>query len=159
VLDVSRQEESAGGVTGHPVISVHADLTPTPKAASQARGLVASALSGGVGLMLDRDLIYTAQLLASELVTNAVLHARTDLQLGICHDEHRLLIAVADGASHDHAAYLAGSSVDADTGESGRGMVLVASLADDFGWRGREDGRGKVMWALLTLDGAGREAC
>jgi anti-sigma regulatory factor (Ser/Thr protein kinase) len=140
-------------VTGQVVLNLHADLTAVPKAVGQARALVASALSGGPGRMLDPDLVYTAQLVASELVTNAVLHARTDLHLGLCHDDHTLLIAVADGAAPDGPGIVAADArIDVDSGESGRGMVIVATLADDFGWQPRLDRRGKVMWALIALE-------
>jgi hypothetical protein len=42
--------------------------------------------------------------------------------------------------------------VGAEDDESGRGMLIVASVAADFGWRRREDRPGKIMWVLLALD-------
>jgi len=147
-------------VTGEPVVSVHADLTPTRRAAGQARALVASVLNGAATRTLDDDTVHSARLVVSELVTNAVLHARTDLHLDICHDEHTLLIAVADGAPvpvAGGAPPAESQSVDheievAIANESGRGMLIVATLAADFGWRPREDVPGKIMWVLLDLD-------
>ena len=143
-------------VIGEPIVTLHADLAPVPRAAGKARVLVASALSDGAGRMLDEEAIYSAQLVASELVTNAVMHARTPLQLGLCHDGHTLLIAVADGAPADRVINLVdGPGLTARMGESGRGMAIVAQLADDFGCRQRTQVPGKVMWASLALDGAG----
>jgi len=153
-------------VTGEPVVSVHADLSPTLRAAGQARALIASVLNGAGTRTLDDDLVHSAQLVGSELVTNAVLHARSELHLGICHDEHALLIAVADGAplpvagGAGSAAVTQPSEADATDpaikmaaeNESGRGMLIVASLAADFGWRSRQDLSGKIMWVLLDLD-------
>ena len=137
-------------VTGEAVVSIHADFTASPRAAAQARALVASALSGGATRGVDQDLVHDAQLVASELVTNAVMHARTDLHLGLCCDEHHLLIAVADGTpTLDQPS----DSEQPEDEESGRGMLIVASIAADFGWRRREDRPGKIMWVLLALDG------
>jgi anti-sigma regulatory factor (Ser/Thr protein kinase) len=136
-------------VTGDAVVSIHADFTALPRAAGQARALVLSALSGGANRSLSPDILHTAQLVASELVTNAVLHARTDLHLGLCCDDHNLLIAVADGTP---PADQPAAAVGAEDDESGRGMLIVASVAADFGWRRREDRPGKIMWVLLALD-------
>ena len=138
--------------TGDPAVMIHADLSPSPGAARQARALVASALSDSVGRLLTEDIVYDAQLVVSELVTNAVLHARTDLHLGITHDDHALIIAVTDGAPPGGSSASGdGMRLDPDLGESGRGMVIVATLADDFGWRPRTDMPGKIMWALFEL--------
>lgn len=140
-------------LAGDVIVSIHADFIASPRAAGQARALVLSALSGAATRHLDGDIRHTAQLVASELVTNAVMHARTDLHLGLCCDEHHLLIAVADGAPPVDEAW---SAADADEDEeSGRGMLIVASVAADFGWRRRSDRPGKIMWVLLALDDAG----
>lgn len=134
-------------------MSVHVDLNASARAPAQARALVASALDGQSAHLIDDDAVHSAQLVASELVTNAVLHARTDLHLGICHDDHTLLIAVTDGAPQVTPLRVVDAAIeDAEAEESGRGMLIVASLATDFGWRAREDMPGKVMWVLLKLD-------
>ena len=118
-------------MAGDSVVTVHADLSPSPGAARQARSLVASALSDPTGRLLPDDVVYNAQLVASELVTNAVLHARTDLHLGISHDDRTLIVAVTDGAlSGTVAAWVEQARQESDLGESGRGMVIVASVAD-----------------------------
>jgi anti-sigma regulatory factor (Ser/Thr protein kinase) len=135
---------------GAPVVSIHADFTASPRAAGQARALVLSALSGAATRHLDADIRHTAQLVASELVTNAVMHARTDLHLGLCCDDHNLLIAVTDGVPPVDEAWDSAESDEDD--ESGRGMLIVASVAADFGWRRRSDRPGKIMWVLLALD-------
>lgn len=134
-------------------MGIHVDLTASPRAAGQARALVASALDGAEPHAVDGDTLHTAQLIASELVTNAVLHARTDLHLGLSHDGHALLIAVADRAPAVDGIANGATRYEGDPDESGRGMLIVASLASDFGWRSRDDMPGKVMWVLLELDG------
>ncbi len=100
---------------------------------------------------LPHEVVWNAQLLTSELVTNAILHARTDLHIGISRDQRTLLIAVVDGHPEPPEQQQP-ASIDFE--ESGRGMTLVASLADDFGWRPRHDAPGKIMWVLLALDPA-----
>ena len=145
-------------VTRDPVVTLHVDLAASTRAPSQARALVASALNGAAGPVLDEDTIHSAQLVASELVTNAVLHARTELHLGICHDDHSLLIAVTDGAPQIPLRLVDPAIEEAEAEESGRGMLIVASLANDFGWRSRDDVPGKIMWVLLKIDGAAPSA-
>lgn len=73
----------------------------------------------------------TAELLTSELVTNALLHAGTDLTVHIesCDGDGSVRIAVDDGS--DRAPQL-GDPNGEDLG--GRGLPLVASLATRWGW-------------------------
>jgi len=137
-------------VAGDAMIAAHFDLLPTARAASQARGLVAEALGRRTAPAGAAELTDTAQLLVSELVTNGLMHARTELHLGISGDTQTLLFTVADG--HPDAPDLSpGVPADFDYEESGRGMAIVVALASDFGWRRREDGAGKVMWFTLSL--------
>jgi hypothetical protein len=140
-------------VAGDPLLTAHFDLLATTRAPSQARRLVADTLLGpdappGAAAVTD-----TAQLLISELVTNAVMHARTDLHLGVCGDARTLLFAVADGLPDPPRETEASAigAIDVDYEESGRGIAIIVGLAADFGWRRRQDGRGKVMWFTLDI--------
>lgn len=140
-------------VINDPVVSLHADLAPSPQTAALARLLLASILSDGASQMLDADVTDRASVVVTELVTNAVLHARTRIQLGICHDRHALLITVADAAPTERVISLVepvGSTVD--LGESGRGMAIVNGLTDRYGIRRRDDVPGKIVWALIEFD-------
>ncbi|MFE6053341.1 ATP-binding protein [Kitasatospora sp. NPDC056446] len=93
------------------------------------------------------ELSDTAELLSSELVTNALLHttkgAVFDAVLG---SDHRLRIEVQDGTSR-----LPGRRRDpeAEYATSGRGLLLVEALADSWGVQLRGDG--KVTWFELAL--------
>ncbi|RKT18596.1 anti-sigma regulatory factor (Ser/Thr protein kinase) [Streptomyces sp. 1114.5] len=93
------------------------------------------------------ELSDTAELLSSELVTNALVHtgkgAVFDAVLG---SDHRLRIEVHDGTSR-----LPGCRRDpeAEYATSGRGLLLVEALADAWGVQLRGDG--KVTWFELTL--------
>ena len=77
------------------------------------------------------DVRDTAELLTSELVTNALLHAGTDLTVHVegCQGDGSVRIAVDDGS--DKAPQLGDPSSDA---LGGRGLPLVAILATRWGW-------------------------
>lgn len=96
-----------------------------------------------------------ALLLTSELVTNAVVHAGTALHLGLTWDRDTVLVAVQDHGLPPNAGR-APATVRLEE-ESGRGMVIVAALAGDFGWRLLPDEGGKVMWFALALAGLHHE--
>jgi anti-sigma regulatory factor (Ser/Thr protein kinase) len=100
---------------------------------------------------------YTAQLLVSELVTNAVLHARTEVHLGISGGTRTLLFAVADGHPDpplDPRAATPVRATDFAVAESGRGIAILVGMATDFGWRRCDDGDGKVVWFTLAIPAA-----
>lgn len=83
----------------------------------------------------------TAELLTSELVTNALLHGGTDLTVHVesCDGDGSVRIAVDDGS--DQAPQL-GEPDSEDLG--GRGLPLVASLATRWGWESLP--AGKRVW-------------
>ena len=92
-------------------------------------------------------------LIGSELVTNAVLHARTELTLTLELRDGRVRISVEDRSRS--AATLRHYQADALTG---RGLGVVAALSDSWGISAAADG--KVVWAEVTASGsaAGSEA-
>src|SRR5215211_261381 len=79
-------------------------------------------------------------LIASELVTNAVLHARTELTLTLELRDGRLRISVKDRSKAPPT--LRHYQADALTG---RGLGVVAALSDRWGISAAADG--KVVWA------------
>jgi anti-sigma regulatory factor (Ser/Thr protein kinase) len=87
-----------------------------------------------------------AELILSELVTNAVIHASA-LKMGVCllSDRERLVIMVSD--SCPRMPVRADEEREPDA-MSGRGLVIVEALAQSWGayWLPRQ---GKVVWALL----------
>jgi len=87
----------------------------------------------------SRDVLDTAELLTSELVTNALLHAGTDLVVHVEAENGTVRVAVDDGS--DNAPRM-GSPDTIDLG--GRGLPLVASLADRWGWEPLA--HGKRVW-------------
>ena len=85
-------------------------------------------------------------LIGSELVTNAVLHARTELTLTLEHRGDRVRISVRDRSKAP--ATLRHYRADALTG---RGLGVVAALSDRWGISAAADG--KVVWAELVANG------
>ncbi len=86
-----------------------------------------------------------AQLVASELVTNAVLHARTPMEVTLRLVAPLLHIAVRD-ASVDRPRM--SSDVD-ENAESGRGLLLVDALASSWGSLVLDSG--KIVWATVRV--------
>ena len=123
--------------------TAHLDLPPNPTAASTARRFVAEHAG-----MSDTDGVLS--LLTSELVTNAVLHARTALVLGVTRGSSRILVTVAD-ADPDGTPQ---TPPQDDQRPSGRGLMLVAAMAVDWGVFETEDG--KTVWFTLPRDAAER---
>ena len=127
----SRSAAAPGG----PAIEARIQLRPVATSASIARRFVATTLHtwGCAGV------VEVATLLVSEVVTNAVLHARSDLELHLISGGHFVRIEVADGSTtqpvvRDHS----------DDALSGRGLALVERLASAWGVRERPGG--KVVW-------------
>jgi anti-sigma regulatory factor (Ser/Thr protein kinase) len=89
-----------------------------------------------------------AELLTSELVTNALVHTDDDAVLTAVVDPGGLRVEVRDFVAR--RPELRGPETDDDT--HGRGMVLVQSLADAWGVRPHE--LGKSVWFELGAEAA-----
>ena len=96
---------------------------------------------------LPADRLQTAVLLASELATNAILHARTDFDLRLCLTGRLLRVAVSDGSSRPPAPVM----VDSDA-TSGRGLRLLDLLSTRWGTETTD--AGKSVWFELTVSAA-----
>ncbi|MDX6228290.1 MAG: hypothetical protein QOI76_1680 [Frankiales bacterium] len=126
---------------GHPADLVRS-LPPLPESVQAARRLVRANLES---LEIDEDLVDTAGLLVSELVTNAVLHARTDIGLAVQVRSAVLRVEVSDAS-----ARVPSPRHYAPTAATGRGLALVEALSDEFGMRVTDVG--KIVWFTLSLD-------
>lgn len=116
-------------------------LAARPVAASQARYLVLAAI-GSWDSPVDRDV---AILLASELVTNAVQHAAgSSITLVISCSLGQFRVEVHD--TSDGTPVVVDARADAETG---RGLMLVATLADDWGFYRTPSG--KSVYFTLAL--------
>jgi anti-sigma regulatory factor (Ser/Thr protein kinase) len=101
------------------------------------------------------ELCETAELVASELVTNAVqasqqLADRPSIWLALMIEADEVLIAVWD-ANPKPVEYptLSGDELPDPTTDGGRGLFLVEHLASDWGVHYPQDVVGKVVWAKL----------
>ncbi|BCB81612.1 ATP-binding protein [Phytohabitans flavus] len=86
-----------------------------------------------------------ARLVTTELVTNAVRHAGTPIELTVTRGRRYLHLAVRD--YHQRRARRIGS--DGATGPRGRGLLLVEAVSASWGCTLLPDG--KVTWASLHL--------
>ena len=102
----------------------------------------------------DTDAATTAALLVSELVSNSVLHARTDLAVTVEVSEGAVVVEVEDCNPAPVPVRLPGDAMP--SGATGRGLHLVAELAASWGVR-RVDG-GKVVWFELPMSTSGGHA-
>ncbi|MEU9103667.1 ATP-binding protein [Streptomyces xanthophaeus] len=99
---------------------------------------------------VDADTVATAELVLSELVTNAVRHARApqgrDIGVRLARYDGVVRVEVADAGP----AVKLTPQVVADHDERGRGLAVVAALADRWGCCPRRHGIGKAVWAELA---------
>ena len=119
-------------------MDVRRTFRPDPTSAGEARRFVGEALTG---YAFDTD---RAQLLASELVTNAIRHTSTKLQVEVTVDDNELLISVEDGDPRVPQA----REVPPDA-ETGRGLFLVERLAQGWGIDIDPTTSGKRVWFRL----------
>ncbi|MEW5356211.1 ATP-binding protein [Streptomyces sp. 16-176A] len=98
-------------------------------------------------------LVDTAELLATELISNAVLHTKGPAALRLRFSAGVLRIGAwdADPAPPEPPATPEALEDLADQ-EGGRGLFLVKSCADLWGWQPltRNGDRGKVVWCELS---------
>jgi signal transduction histidine kinase len=113
-------------------------LEPHPTAPRAARDLVSRTL---LEWRLSQQ-IPDACLVVSELVTNAMIHAGTDIDLTLAEHRRSVRIAVRDHG-HDLPVEQHGRS-----DEHGRGLGIVAELSNLWGVLPHADA-GKVVWAVL----------
>jgi serine phosphatase RsbU (regulator of sigma subunit)/anti-sigma regulatory factor (Ser/Thr protein kinase) len=123
-----------------------------------ARALVRSVLeASGLNELLDASLLLT-----TELSTNAVVHAGTDLQLEVIADRRGVTVTVIDdargvvaSASDPAGPAPVGAPVRAslaDLSERGRGLLLVDHFATRWGTTHYDHGKG--VWFRLNRRGS-----
>ena len=119
------------------------DLPADPAIVAHARKQVAARLAGWG---LD-DAAFVTGLVVSELVTNAIRHAQSPIQLRLIRDR-TLICEVSDGSST--APHLRRARA---LDEGGRGLLLVSQLTQR--WGTRQTPHGKTIWAEQALPGRG----
>jgi anti-sigma regulatory factor (Ser/Thr protein kinase) len=127
-----------------PTLRAHANLrlVHSDRAPRLARAFVAENLQRW---HLD-DMIETASLVVSEVVTNAVIHARSDAELLLERTPAALRISVVDhGDGLSKRQGTAGS-------HGGRGLLIVEALSSRWGTEPTDDGN--RVWAELSIEPA-----
>jgi anti-sigma regulatory factor (Ser/Thr protein kinase) len=97
------------------------------------------------------ELLDLVVLLTSELVTNAVIHGRRPVELRMGDNGDQIKIEISDGGP-DPLPREAGRPPGGQV--SGRGLLIVASLADRWGCRLRRTPPGKTVWFELRYQPA-----
>jgi anti-sigma regulatory factor (Ser/Thr protein kinase) len=111
------------------------DLPPSTDSVPAARHFVRREL-GAVDVDVD-----TAALLVSEVVTNAVLHARTSVRLSIRSSRSEAHIEVRDGSPVEPRVH-----AFSPTSATGRGLRLLELLSKRWGVRADPRTGGKIVW-------------
>jgi len=143
-LYASLQDALDAALARPPYLRDELRLAPTPTAAAAARAFVREVCQYWQ-LAPDATVMERAVLVANELVTNAIVHAHTELRLRLELRGDRLHIAVRDDSPR-----LLRLVVPDEQAEGGRGLWLVEQLARAWGVNRHPDG-GKVVWCVLNL--------
>ncbi|MEV5412773.1 SpoIIE family protein phosphatase [Thermopolyspora sp. NPDC052614] len=119
------------------------DVSADPAVVARVRGEFARRLAA----WNLEELAFTTELILSELLTNAIRYGAQPIQVRLILD--RTLICEVSDASETSPRPRRAAATD----EGGRGLFLVAQLAERWGTRYTR--RGKVIWAEQPLTGPG----
>ncbi|MGC9382720.1 SpoIIE family protein phosphatase [Streptomyces sp. MH13] len=125
-----------------PSAAVSRRFAQAPVSVASARRFVRAALDD-----VASDLVDTAELLVSELVTNAVLHARSEAEVAVARHEGRVRVRVGDRRP-SRAPVPQYCSPYTGTGQ---GLALVEQLASRYGVDTGDEC--KTVWFELWPDG------
>lgn len=118
----------------------HQQFEPSPANASRARRFAAEELAAwGV----PQECVI---LVVSELVTNAILHARSEFEVGLFHLGEHVRIEVCD----DNPRLPVFEGVTHEGAHSGRGLEMVQVLAERWGVEPHV-GHGKTVWCEIAI--------
>ncbi|GAA2534337.1 MULTISPECIES: ATP-binding protein [Streptomyces] len=133
-------------MNGEPTISSCESRFPAVTASiTAARHWVRDCVEGFGGPLRQHRMIQTAELLVSELITNAIRHGAGPPLIRLTWNNRLLRIAVSDYS--DRWPHILATK---DTEPGGFGMQLLERLAQRWGVTPRHPG--KTVWAELSLD-------
>ncbi|MEU3983991.1 SpoIIE family protein phosphatase [Streptomyces sp. NPDC026672] len=119
---------------------------------SQVRCFLRDVLHGWQRLPLLDDL----ELLVTEVVTNALIHAHSEVDLRLRMYADRIRVEVRDSDSYPPVpTALLEDETSNQEAESGRGLLIVDALA--LTWGSSPAGRGKTTWFEIAVPAADRE--
>ncbi|WP_078916986.1 ATP-binding protein [Streptomyces sp. NRRL S-813] len=123
----------------------HFELAAHPGSPAQARRLTRARLTAW---SVCEDTCDTADLVISELVTNAIVHTASSRVVCELHDRGELVrIAVRDEGRAPGEPH---PSPQRPEEEHGRGLLLVEAMC--LSWGAQQHGQGLVVWAELARD-------
>jgi anti-sigma regulatory factor (Ser/Thr protein kinase) len=106
--------------------------------------------------LLDRDrsdIVGDAEVIVSEVITNGLIHADSDVELRLRGYPDRIHIEVQDtNARPPVPTSFIESEEENSVAEHGRGLGIVENLSSD--WGTSPHGRGKTVWIDLSFTGA-----
>jgi PAS domain S-box-containing protein len=136
IIDAVLDSGRVSGMTGATPASAPSRLFGgKPSSVGEARKFIRHVLAG-----TDVDLVDSAELLTSELVTNAVLHANGDVRVRAWATADRVHVRVSD-SNAERSPVTRPRDTDAATG---RGLQLVEMIAASYGVEPSPDG--KTVW-------------
>jgi anti-sigma regulatory factor (Ser/Thr protein kinase) len=118
----------------------HLHLDPAPRVVGIARSFIREQSPD-----LPDELLDVILLLTSELVTNAVIHARTAIEVGMTVTNRSLIVTVHDEDLNNRTPNRARGR------EGGWGLGLVRDLAEDFEME-HHPGEGKTAWFRVSRE-------
>jgi anti-sigma regulatory factor (Ser/Thr protein kinase) len=127
-------------VAAHRTRTVRRTFPLDPSSPAAARRFVADVLRQ----WRLEDVVHQVTLMASELVTNSVLHTSEELELTICADDERLHVEVVDHSERLPTV----QHPDADA-PGGRGLLIIEAVADRWGVDVRA--AGKAVWFEVLI--------
>jgi len=142
----ANRDEAIAAVRAGDLRWMHTRLEPTVSAAAEARRLV----HDGCTAWGMEHLGTAARLVVSELVNNAVVHARTPLVVTVASNGRFLRIAVQDGSPAGPRLVL-DSLLAPALAKHGWGLRLVQEHSARWGSTRIDDG--KIVWAHLAVNG------
>ena len=126
-------------------------FTATPRGARLARRLASQQMDAW-GWPYGSPANDAVELVVAELAANAVTHGRVPgRDAGLCltriDGTRRIRVEVSDVRGERLPSPAPGGRPDAD---GGRGLALVAALAEDWGVAPRAGAPGKTVWAVVS---------
>ena len=116
-------------------------LPATPESVTTARRWLTRVLAGWA---VERSMLGDAELVFSELVTNAIRHGGGDIECGVAMvGGNRCRVSVTDTGAE--RPFIRQPQLD-DPG--GRGLPIIDRLADSWGVTDSPDG--KTVWAIVA---------
>jgi anti-sigma regulatory factor (Ser/Thr protein kinase) len=122
-------------------VSPSKSFPPEPSSAQAARQFIRSFLDQ----RCPETVVDCAVLLTSELVTNAVLHARSPVAVDVSNPDRSIRVAVTDSSR------VVPQVTRSKLTEHGRGLPIVIALSDQ--WGSEVTFNGKTTWFSLHLPG------